>query len=551
MVRPNIPFGPPPTLLTAGKAVVAVLLSSGCTARPSPSTGAAPSASSGLPSTGVRASADILASEAAHPSLASSDPAGTSVPPRERPPSSASAEPTQNDARPRLHALSRYVWVWPEPDTSRQWIGFLWFGGSVPLRSSEPRTGVGCERFYAIEPRGFVCVDERKATLDPRHPTLVGLAPYAPRVDSPWIHRYGESRGLARYAELPDDALQRRREADYRDQMDRLERARQGGAIHRLLAGVDLTPAPEAPVVLPVLPRGLREDRATLGNRSTVAYSAETRHGARSWLLTADLMWVPKDRVAVYPKVTFSGVHLTQGNELPIAFFREQDRPRYERTGSASLRQSGQSYPRLSWTRLTGGSIEVDNEKYLEVADGSFVRAQDAVVPAPRTTTPWGAPVGGKDETRRAPRGRQTWIDVSILGGWLVAYEGTHPVFATLISPGHGGMPQPGKEPIETGATPTGRFIITGKFKTATMVAPGDFIHSDVPWAQNFSGPYALHGAYWHDDWGELKSGGCVNVSPIDAKWLFEWTEPEAPAGWHGVRWLPHLEPATTFMVHR
>jgi hypothetical protein len=46
-------------------------------------------------------------------------------------------------------------------------------------------------------------------------------------------------------------------------------------------------------------------------------------------------------------------------------------------------------------------------------------------------------------------------------------------------------------------------------------------------------------------------SGGCENVSPIDGKWLFYFTEPELPDGWHGVRWEPKLGPATTFVVHR
>ena len=43
---------------------------------------------------------------------------------------------------------------------------------------------------------------------------------------------------------------------------------------------------------------------------------------------------------------------------------------------------------------------------------------------------------------------------------------------------------------------------------------------------------------------------GCINFSPKDGKWLFEFTEPPVPAGWHGVRWLPHLEPATVLIVH-
>jgi hypothetical protein len=48
--------------------------------------------------------------------------------------------------------------------------------------------------------------------------------------------------------------------------------------------------------------------------------------------------------------------------------------------------------------------------------------------------------------------------------------------------------------------------------------------------------PFALHAAYWHDRFGEPKSGGCVNLSVRDAKWLFSWTEPQVPEAWHSVR---------------
>ena len=177
------------------------------------------------------------------------------------------------------------------------------------------------------------------------------------------------------------------------------------------------------------------------------------------------------------------------------------------------------------------------------------MKKADAVVPTPQPKTPWGAPVGGAD-TKEGPAGRRTWVESSVWEGWMVAFEATRPVFATLIAPGRGGTPAKGIPAIDTAATPVGVFPITGKFATATMVAPGDYVHSDVPWAQNFSGPHALHGAYWHDDWGDRKSGGCVNVSPIDGKWLFEFTEPPMPEGWHGVRWRPNVEPATTFIVH-
>lgn len=450
----------------------------------------------------------------------------------------------------RVYALSRNVWVYPEPDVTRQWIGFLWLGGSVPIRNESSQAGPGCAHFYAIEPRGYVCVDDKRATTDSKNPVLVALRPYAPNVDSPWPHRYGESRGIARYEDLPTEQMQLQRESDLRDQLERIERAKEGGKVHFLLEGVDLAPAPSIDVELPPLPRGLREDRRRVTPQSAVAYSVETFKNGRSWLLSGDLWWMPKDRVALYPKVTYHGVHLGRDANLPLAFFRNADQPKYTRNGD-SLVATSESFARLSWRELTGRSLQVEGTTYLEAKDGSWFKKDEAVVPELRERTPWGAPVGGTDETTTAPAGRQTWLDVSVWGGWLIAYEGTRPVFTTLVSSGRGGTPQQGRDPLETAATPTGRFKITGKFKTATMVAPGELIHSDVPWAQNFTGPYALHGAYWHNDWGKLKSGGCINVSPIDGKWLFEWTEPRSPEGWHGVRWLPRQEPSTTLLVRR
>jgi lipoprotein-anchoring transpeptidase ErfK/SrfK len=55
----------------------------------------------------------------------------------------------------------------------------------------------------------------------------------------------------------------------------------------------------------------------------------------------------------------------------------------------------------------------------------------------------------------------------------------------------------------------------------------------DVPYIQYFHNGYALHGAYWHDSFGKVRSHGCVNLAPTDAAWLFEWTDPQVPQGWH------------------
>jgi lipoprotein-anchoring transpeptidase ErfK/SrfK len=63
-----------------------------------------------------------------------------------------------------------------------------------------------------------------------------------------------------------------------------------------------------------------------------------------------------------------------------------------------------------------------------------------------------------------------------------------------------------------------------------------EFQLKDIPYVQYFQEGYALHAAFWHDDFGIPRSHGCINLSPEDARWLFSWTEPEVPAGWHGAQ---------------
>ncbi|HSM55100.1 MAG TPA: L,D-transpeptidase, partial [Candidatus Sulfomarinibacteraceae bacterium] len=47
----------------------------------------------------------------------------------------------------------------------------------------------------------------------------------------------------------------------------------------------------------------------------------------------------------------------------------------------------------------------------------------------------------------------------------------------------------------------------------------------DVPHTMFFDGDIALHGAYWHNDFGAPRSHGCVNMTPRDAEWVWYWSE--------------------------
>ena len=88
---------------------------------------------------------------------------------------------------------------------------------------------------------------------------------------------------------------------------------------------------------------------------------------------------------------------------------------------------------------------------------------------------------------------------------------------------------------------------------TATMdgdvAADGPYSIEDVPWIMYFQGSYALHGAFWHGNFGHNMSHGCVNLSPADARTLFMWSEPRLPDGWHGV-FATDARPGTRVVIH-
>jgi hypothetical protein len=68
--------------------------------------------------------------------------------------------------------------------------------------------------------------------------------------------------------------------------------------------------------------------------------------------------------------------------------------------------------------------------------------------------------------------------------------------------------------------------------------APTVFWFPDVPHIQYVHAPLALHVSYWHDNFGNLMSAECLNVSAADGRWLFDFTLPSLPPGWNSVR--PH-----------
>jgi len=79
-------------------------------------------------------------------------------------------------------------------------------------------------------------------------------------------------------------------------------------------------------------------------------------------------------------------------------------------------------------------------------------------------------------------------------------------------------------------ATPTGDLNTHWKIVSLNMSGGGSasgYSTPAVPWCTVIHGDgIAIHGAFWHNDFGEKRSHGCINVKPEDAKWVFRWTTP-------------------------
>ena len=109
----------------------------------------------------------------------------------------------------------------------------------------------------------------------------------------------------------------------------------------------------------------------------------------------------------------------------------------------------------------------------------------------------------------------ERWIDIDLSDQTLAAYEGETAVRSTPVSTGIGRYP-----------TPTGRFSIRVKHVADDMAGPGYYL-PNVEYVSYFLKGYAIHGTYWHNNFGQPMSHGCVNLTNADAQWIYEW----APKG--------------------
>ena len=152
-----------------------------------------------------------------------------------------------------------------------------------------------------------------------------------------------------------------------------------------------------------------------------------------------------------------------------------------------------------------------------DVPDGSSPRSERA------TAGPTGSADGAAVPRPRAP---VKHIEIDLSQQRLTAYEDGRPVREVTVSTG------------KRGKTPTGEFSIWRKHRLKDMKVGlpvrGDYyVLEDVPWVMYFFNAehpkergLAIHGAWWHAEFGKPASHGCVNLPVDEARELFFWADP-------------------------
>jgi len=270
-----------------------------------------------------------------------------------------------------------------------------------------------------------------------------------------------------------------------------------------------------------------------------IAVDRTFQWNGRTWYKSTKRLVAPADRMGQASPSDFKGVELGNDWHLPMGWvYGGRDKSiTYEIDLEKNRVKVAGSVAKFVPLQLTERSVDISGTVYRELGDGKWVRKDHLRIPEP------GEPPKDLVENER-------WLDVDLSSQTLVLFEGTKPVYTTLVSTGKNS-----KIKEKDHATPTGQWRIREKHVTTTMdgdgSAAGDLPYSieDVPYVMYFNKSYAVHGAFWHRNYGVQMSHGCVNLAPLDAKAVFFRTEPGMPDGWHGA-WSSQSKPGSWVVIH-
>jgi len=481
----------------------------------------------------------------------------------------APTSPPAKDATTPDPAAHTGPWLWVrrssagvfvQPTTDREGkIGYYKRGAKVPILPGLIEAP-GCPKgWLKVATGGVICsmvgtTDEKDplARFSPRQPELGAILPYPyarnAQNGTPLYKSLPSRKQMYQYEPYLPDA-KKAKEAEEEERVRDIEQMKAAGLGVGGEAATDVQP--EVPLwerednLHEVTLDDLRKEADdVLAQRMMkgfyVAIDKTFKWNGRAWYKTTKGLVAPADRFWQTSGPEFAGIEL-DGEKwtLPIGFVLSgvKAAPTYRIDVATKAVAPSGSFPKFAPVQLSYDYLDLAGTEYYRLQSGDWIR--DAHV---RVTTPGPRPKEVGDAER--------WIDIDISEQTLVVFEGDRPLYATLISSG-----KESKIKDKDHSTPRGMWRVREKHVVSTMdgngTAAGDMPYSieDVPYIMYFHKSYATHGAFWHQNFGSQMSHGCVNLAPLDAKWLYFNTAPGIPAGMHGV-WSSDDRPGSWVVVH-
>lgn len=180
--------------------------------------------------------------------------------------------------------------------------------------------------------------------------------------------------------------------------------------------------------------------------------------------------------------------------------------------------------------KLYYGTVYRGVEAVRDDAGEWWYRLQEGVAYSPGPYVPaWSMRYLSPADVSTLSGGKEKVIQIDIAAQTVTCLEGDQPVFSTRCATGLPGM-----------ITPRGEFRVIRKSYTSYMIGGSGASYYNLPGVAfptyfTASG-IAIHGTYWHHDYGRPKSHGCVNVPNDAAQWVFRWSEPQVPYTDHMLR---------------
>jgi hypothetical protein len=473
-----------------------------------------------IPSVAPRLPAAVLCAVALGASACAAERADTDAPADAGPPVPVDSAPLPApDAAPpfaddvRSLQLVRSIALRARPDESSEIIGTV--ARDIRVSWRRAAEGPGCDgRWIELEPRGWIC--EQHLTPSRRAPWGVEM----PRLDHgeivPGVYGKVIAEEARTYVLTDEGVLVPHRTLSGSVMVRRHDEVTLSA---RIAPEPAATPSPAATPAGPTAQAapGRVPAQQLAGEGTPAARSAPAGTPTAYWLIDrAAREYLPTRSIRVFEPSTFQGTRLGDetGLVLPVGFPLARARAT-ERVPVYSAVQGGRVVRKLEG-RAPVSVLEIardaeDNPIAYRVGEAEWVHASEMRL-ALATEPP---PLTGPHER---------WFDIDLDQQVMVAYEGALPVYATLISAGSRQNP-----------TETGVYRIWIKFAETDMSDLADespYSVATVPWSQFFAKDLALHTAYWHDTFGTARSHGCINLSPLDARFLYFWSEPQLPPGW-------------------